>query len=293
MATRTAGPVGPVSGKGEGRPQADLGKVLGYFILIAGSVLTLYPVYWLLTAATITDSGIFQNPPRLVPGGQLVANLGTLSETMPVLRVLFNTVFVTTTITLSTVFLSAMAGYALAKFRFRGKAVVFVLVFATLLLPTEMMLVPLYMIMLQLDWVDTYFALIVPFLVTGFGVFLMRQQLLAFPDDLLDSARIDGAGEMRVFLGIVLPNIKPACAALGIVTFMSQWGNFLWPLVIISTPERYTYPLMLSVLVQGGNVVSYAPVLAGAVLGLVPLVVMFLVFQKHIVSGVMDGSMKG
>lgn len=277
--------------KGE-RPRAGFATILMYFILIAGAALTLYPVYWLLTAATITESGIFQSPPRLAPGGEFFANLGTLFETMPVLRILFNTIFVTMTITLSTVFLSAMAGYALAKFAFRGKTLVFVLVFAMLLLPTEMMLVPLYMIMLELGWVDTYFALIVPFLVTGFGVFLMRQQLLTFPDDLLDSARIDGAGEMRVFLSVVLPNIRPACAALGIVTFMSQWGNFLWPLVIISTPERYTYPLMLSVLVQGGNVVSYAPVLAGAVLGLVPLVIMFLVFQKHIVSGVMDGSLK-
>lgn len=272
--------------------RAGLGTVLLYFILGAGALVTLYPVFWLLISSTVTESEVFREPPRFLPGGEFSSNFATLRETLPAFRALGNSLFVTLVITASNVILSAMAGYALAKFDFRGKALVFVLVFATLLLPTELMLVPLYMIMLQLGWVDTYLALIVPFIVTGFGVFLMRQQILNFPDDLLDSARLDGAREMGVFFRVVLPNILPACAALGIVTFMSQWGNFLWPLVIISTPERYTYPLMLSVLVEGGNEVSYAPVLAGAVIGLIPLVAMFLIFQKYIVSGVLDGSLK-
>ena len=152
---------------------------------------------------------------------------------------------------------------------------------------------PLFIIMLQLGWVDGYAALIVPYLVTGFGVFLMRQQMTGFPNDLIDAARIDGSGELGVFFRVVLPNMKAACAALGIVTFMSQWGNFLWPLVVISTPEKFTYPLMLASLVRQGGAVEYGPVMAAAVIGLVPLALLFFFFQKYIVSGVFGGSLKG
>ena len=194
--------------------------------------------------------------------------------------------------TVSTVFLSALAGYAFAKFRFRGRNLMFVVVLGTLMLPTEIMIVPLFIIMLQLGWVDSYAALIVPYLVTGFGVFLMRQQMMGFPNDLLDAARIDGNGELGAFFRVVLPNMKAACAALGIVTFMSQWGNFLWPLVIISTPEKFTYPLMLSSLVRQGGAVEYAPVMVAAVIGLIPLILLFFFFQKYIVSGVFGGSLK-
>ena len=160
------------------------------------------------------------------------------------------------------------------------------------MLPTEIMVVPLFIIMLQLGWVDGYLALIVPYLVTAFGVFLMRQQMMGFPNDLLDAARIDGNGEFGVFFRVVLPNMKAACAALGIVTFMSQWGNFLWPLVVISTPEKFTFPLMLASLVKRGGAVEYGPVMVAAVVGLIPLIALFFFFQKYIVSGVFGGSLK-
>ena len=267
-------------------------RLLLYVFLGVGALVTLYPFYWTFTAATLTESEIFKSPPRLLPGSNFLSNLEKLAGSAPFLRALLNSVFVAGVATVSTVFLSALAGYAFAKFRFRGRRLMFAVVLGTLMLPTEIMIVPLFIIMLQLGWVDSYAALIVPYLVTGFGVFLMRQQMMGFPNDLLDAARIDGNGELGVFFRVVLPNMKAACAAFGIVTFMSQWGNFLWPLVVISTPEKFTYPLMLSSLVRQGGAVEYGPVMVAAVIGLVPLALLFFVFQRYIVSGVFGGSLK-
>ena len=267
-------------------------RLLMYVFLGAGALVTLYPFYWTFTAATLTESEIFRSPPRLLPGSDFLSNLEALAASAPFLRALLNSVFVAGMTTVSTVFLSALAGYAFAKFSFKGRRILFAVVLGTLMLPTEIMIVPLFIIMLQLGWVDGYAALIVPYLVTGFGVFLMRQQMTGFPNDLLDAARIDGNGELGVFFRVVLPNMKAACAALGIVTFMSQWGNFLWPLVVISTPEKFTYPLMLASLVRQGGAVEYGPVMVAAVIGLVPLVLLFFFFQKYIVSGVFGGSLK-
>jgi lactose/L-arabinose transport system permease protein len=278
--------------KGSRRQMSEPMRLLMYVFLGAGALVTLYPFYWTFTAATLTESEIFRSPPRLLPGSNFLSNLEALAASAPFLRALLNSMFVAGMTTVSTVFLSALAGYAFAKFSFRGRRILFAVVLGTLMLPTEIMIVPLFIIMLQLGWVDGYAALIVPYLVTGFGVFLMRQQMTGFPNDLLDAARIDGNGELGVFFRVVLPNMKAACAALGIVTFMSQWGNFLWPLVVISTPEKFTYPLMLASLVRQGGAVEYGPVMVAAVIGLVPLVLLFFFFQKYIVSGVFGGSLK-
>jgi lactose/L-arabinose transport system permease protein len=278
--------------KGTRRTTSEPAKLLAYVFLGVGALVTLYPFYWMLTASTLTESEIFRSPPRLLAGSHFLPNLDALSQAAPFLRAMLNSIFVSGVTTVSTVLLSALAGYAFAKFTFRGRKLLFGVVLGTLMLPTEIMIVPLFIIMLQLGWVDNYAALIVPYLVTAFGVFLMRQQMMGFPNDLLDAARIDGNGELGVFFRVVLPNMKAACAALGIVTFMSQWGNFLWPLVVISTPERFTYPLMLASLVRQGGVVPYGPVMVAAVIGLLPLILLFFFFQRFIVSGVFGGSLK-
>lgn len=275
------------------RRRSEPVRLLAYIFLGAGALATLYPLYWMLTAATLPESEIFKSPPRLLPGGNFSVNLELLSRSAPFLRALLNSIFVASVTTVSTVLLSALAGYAFAKFRFRGRGVLFAVVLGTLMLPTEIMVVPLFIIMLQLGWVDSFLALTVPYLVTAFGVFLMRQQMYGFPNDLLDAARIDGNGELGVFFRVVLPNMKAACAALGIVTFMSQWGNFLWPLVVMSTPEKFTYPLMLANLAERqGGAVQFAPIMVASVIGLIPLVALFFFFQKYIVSGVFGGSLK-
>jgi lactose/L-arabinose transport system permease protein len=278
--------------RGTRRTTSEPVKLLAYVFLGVGALVTLYPFYWMITASTLTESEIFRSPPRLLAGSHFLPNLDALSQAAPFLRAMLNSILVAGVTTVSTVLLSALAGYAFAKFTFRGRNLLFAVVLGTLMLPTEIMIVPLFIIMLQLGWVDNFAALIVPYLVTAFGVFLMRQQMTGFPNDLLDAARIDGNGELGVFFRVVLPNMKAACAALGIVTFMSQWGNFLWPLVVMSTPERFTYPLMLASLVRQGGAVPYGPVMVAAVIGLVPLVLLFFFFQRFIVSGVFGGSLK-
>ncbi len=273
--------------------RSEPARLLAYIFLGVGALATIYPFYWMVTAATLTESDIFQSPPRLLPGRDLLGNLEVLSQSAPYLRALLNSILVAGVTTVSTVLLSALAGYAFAKFQFRGRGLMFAVVLGTLMLPTEIMIIPLFVIMVQLGWVDSYLALTVPYLVTAFGVFLMRQQMMGFPNDLLDAARIDGNGELGVFFRVVLPNMKAACAALGIVTFMSQWGNFLWPLVVMSTPEKFTYPLMLSNLAQRqGGGVEYAPIMVASAIGLIPLILLFFFFQKYIVSGVFGGSLK-
>lgn len=275
------------------RRRSEPVRIFTYIFLGVGALITLYPLYWMLTAATLEESEIFKSPPRLLPGDNFLRNLELLSQSAPFVRALLNSILVAGVTTVSTVLLSALAGYAFAKFQFRGRGLMFAVVLGTLMLPTEIMVVPLFIIMLQLGWVDSYLALTVPYLVTAFGVFLMRQQMLGFPNDLLDAARIDGNGEIGVFFRVVLPNMKAACAALGIVTFMSQWGNFLWPLVVISTPEKFTYPLMLANLAERqGGAVQFAPIMVASVIGLIPLVALFFFFQKYIVSGVFGGSLK-
>lgn len=268
-------------------------KLLMYVLLGIGVVVSVYPFYWMFTASTLPESEIFKLPPKMIPGSEFWANLKALEQAMPIWRSLFNSIFVSSVTTASTVFLASLAGYAFAKFRFKGRNILFFIVLLTMMLPFQIFLVPLFIIMTKLGWIDTYYALILPYLVTAFGVFLMRQQLLGFPDELIESARIDGSGEFNTFLKIVLPTMKPACAALGIVTFMHQWGNFIWPLVAVSSKELFTLPLMLSMMVEPGNVVKYGAVMAGTVLGLIPMLLLFIFFQRFFVSGIFGGSVKG
>lgn len=220
-------------------------------------------------------------------------NIRWLTNAMPFWRILANSMLVSIVTAGGTVFFGAMAGYAFTQFEFRGRQAVFGLVLLTMMLPIQMSLIPLFIIMNNLGWTDTFWALIVPFLVTPFGVFLMRQQLLSFPKEIIESARIDAASEFRIFFSMVLPNIKPAAAAVAIITFTQQWGNFIYHLVVVTKNEMYTAPLMLSVLVQPGYVTQYGGVMAAAVLGLIPMIILFAFFQKHFVSGALTGAVKG
>jgi lactose/L-arabinose transport system permease protein len=276
----------------KGRKQ-QFNQLFMYIILGIGLIISIYPFYWMLTASTLKEADIFKVPFRSTPDSHFMDNLKFLEHAMPIWRALFNSLLVSTITTVSTVFLSALTGYTFAKFKFKGREALFFIVLLTMMLPLQITIVPLFIIMTKLGWINTYYALIVPFMVTGFGVFLMRQQMLAFPDELIESARIDGCGEFMTFLRIVLPTMKPACAALAIVTFMHQWGNFMWPLVVASSKDMYTLPLMLSMMVEPGNVVRYGSVMVGAIIGLVPMILLFLFFQKYFVSGMFNGSVKG
>ncbi|WP_236838642.1 carbohydrate ABC transporter permease [Caldalkalibacillus salinus] len=271
----------------------EFNRLLMYIFAGIGVTISIYPFYWMINAATLSEQQIFRVPPTFTPGTNFFSNLQALQEAMPVWRALFNSLLVSGITTATTVLFSALAGFAFAKYTFKGREPLFFIVLLVMMVPIQVMLVPMFIMMMTFDWIDTYYALIVPFLVTPFGVFLMRQQMLNFPRELLESARVDGCREIGMFFRIVLPTMKPACAALAIVTFMQQWGNFIWPLVAVNSQEMYTLPLMLSMMVQPGQVVQYGQVMVGAVIGLIPMIVLFLMFQKHFVSGVFGGSVKG
>lgn len=266
-------------------------KLLMYIFLGLLLVVSIYPIYWMLIASTLPNSKVFSS--ALLPGASFLENFRILQDTMPIWRILFNSLFVAGIATAGTVFFGALAGYAFAKFNFKGREVLFFIVLLTMMLPIQIILVPLFIIMSNLGWIDSYMALILPFIVTPFSVFLMRQQMLSFPTELIESARIDGSSEFNTFVKIVLPTMKSACAAVAIITFMQQWGNFIYHLVVINTDTMYTMPLMLSLLVQPGHVIEYGAVMVAAIIGLIPMIILFLFFQKHFVSGALSGSVKG
>lgn len=266
-------------------------KLLMYIFLGLLLVVSIYPVYWMFVASTVPNTEVFSS--KFVPGTSFLDNLSILQESMPIWRILFNSIFVAGVATAGTVFFGALAGYTFAKFNFKGREVLFFIVLLTMMLPIQIILVPLFIIMSNLGWINSYMALILPFIVTPFSVFLMRQQMLNFPTELIESARIDGSSEFNTFIKIVLPTMKSACAAVAIITFTQQWGNFIYHLVVINTDNMYTMPLMLSLLVQPGHVIEYGSVMVAAIIGLIPMIILFLFFQKHFISGALSGSVKG
>ncbi|KRW92625.1 ABC transporter permease [Alicyclobacillus tengchongensis] len=268
-------------------------KFLIYAFLIVAVIVSIYPIYWVYVASSLSDSQIFHYPPSNWFGSNFLDNLRSLESSMPVWRDLANSVFVSGITTVSVVLFSSMVGFAFAKYEFWGKRFLFFVVLITIMIPMQTTLIPLFLIITKLHWQNSYQALIVPFLVNGFGVFFMRQQMQAFPEELLEAARMDGSGEFKTFFRVVVPNILPSMAALGILTFLQQWSNFIWPLVVINDRTRFTIPLMLQQLDQPGNVIHYGPIFAGAAIGLIPLMVVFVCLQRYFISGIYSGSVKG
>jgi len=276
------------------RPQtreARIASLLVTTVIAIGALLMLAPFYWLIVASTHRSRDIFSNPPNLVPGDQLVANLTNLFQQASFGSALQNSVIIALLYALLGGAVCTMAGYAFAKFTFPGRGVLFGAVLATLALPSQVTLVPLFQIMVQLNWLNTYQALILPNLALPFGIFLMRQTMQSVPDELLQAARVDGAGELRIFLQIVLPTMRPALAALGIFMFLGQWNDFVYPLIIQRTPDAYTIPVALASL-QGLSDTDYGQLLAGTAVSVLPVLGLFLFLQRHFVAGILAGAVK-
>ncbi len=283
----------PQSNVRQQRGTIEFSKIILYVFLALALIVSVYPFFWLFIASTLNDSQIFQVPPHLVPGRHFIDNLKSLEANAPIWTSLKNSALISITYTVLTVYLSALAGYTFAKFQFWGKNFFFLIVLITMMLPPQVTMIPLFKMMSLFGWQSTYQAVIIPSLANAFGVFFMRQNMLSVPSDLIDSARIDGCGEIRIFHRIVLPTVYPALAALGILSFIQQWGNFMWPLIVLQNQSLQTVPLLLSLLVQQGQVIHYGQVFAGAVVGIIPILIVFLVLQKYFVSGIYSGAVKG
>ncbi|MFJ5966348.1 carbohydrate ABC transporter permease [Streptomyces sp. NPDC093060] len=249
------------------------------------------PFYWLVVASTHSSREIFDSPPPLLPGSHLTENLSSLRKTAAFDRVVLNSLLIAGIYTLCAGAVCTLAGYAFAKYRFKGRDPLFGALMLGLVIPAQVTLVPLFKMMAELQWLNTYQAVIMPNLALPFGIFLMRQSMSALPDELLDSGRMDGCGELRLFLKVVLPPMKPALAALGIFLFLSQWNDFIWPLIVLRDNTSFTIPVALAAL-QGVNDTDYGAILTGTALAAIPMAVVFLVLQRHFVSGLLAGAVK-
>ncbi|MFT4297421.1 MAG: carbohydrate ABC transporter permease [Micropruina sp.] len=275
-----------------GRHVSGLTQLLGYGFLLVGAVASLLPFAWMVIAATHTTPDLFTSPPPVFLGDQLWTNLVRLQETTDFARVCLNSAIIAIVYTAFSSVVSAMCGYALAKYRFRGRGVVLGFILVTMMIPMQVLLVPLFQIMASVGWIDTFQAVILPFLANAFGIFLMRQAFESFPDTLIEAARIDGTGDIRIFFSIVLPVARPQLAALVIYTFMSQWNAFIWPLLMLNTEANYTIPVALNTMV-GLSRVDYSGLMLGSLLTTLPMLIIFLVFQKQFVAGLLGGAVKG
>lgn len=269
-----------------------LAQVVGNIILAIGVFITLTPFLYMVSASFKPGSELFSIPVRPFPDSLYWGNYKILFEETSFVRWFANSVFVALARTAIAIVLSLMAGYAFAKFEFAGKRVLFILVLGTLTLPLYVILVPLFTMMTRFNWVNTYWALILPFTAQAIGIFLARQQLLGVPDELLEAARIDGAGEWAIFTRIIVPLAQPIIAVMGILFFTASWNDFLWPLIMITSEEKFTVSLGLPTLL-GPYEQDYGAVMAGSFMGTLPIIIIFLIFQRRFIEGIMAGALKG
>ncbi|MBP0449086.1 carbohydrate ABC transporter permease [Kitasatospora sp. RG8] len=263
-------------------------------LVLAGVAgLSVGPFYWLVVAATHGDSEIFDWPPNLLPGSHLGDNLSHLQDKIGLGRVVLNSLAIAGLQTVGALIVALLAGYAFAKFRFRGRTVLFALLLSTLVVPEQVMLVPLFKMMMSIGLLDSYQAVVLPGLCVPFAIFLMRQSLSSMPDELLDAARVDGAGELRVLWSVVVPVMRPALAALAIFLFLGSWNQFVWPLIALRSPEMHTLPVALATLHASEATTDYGAILAGTAVSTLPMMVLFLVLQRQFISGLLAGATKG
>jgi lactose/L-arabinose transport system permease protein len=256
------------------------------------ALLWLAPLWLMLVFSTLPEHEIFRVPTPLLPGGGFFENLASLQADTNFFRALANSLLVSLLYTLGGLLLSALAGYALAVYRFRLQGLVFSLIVATLTIPYFVVLIPQYILVArELKLTNTYWGVVLPFLANALGVFYMRQVFLSLPSSLLDAGRVDGASEGRIFFQIALPMVTPSLAALALILFLNAWNDYLWPLLVLSQKEMYTAPVALGTLI-GLTRVSWGGIMVGSVLMTAPFLVLFLLLQRYFVAGITAGAVK-
>ena len=261
-------------------------------LLVLTALLTVAPLLWMISASLMPAGEATIVPPRLVPSSPTITHYRELFTRMNFGRSFANSMIVAGAITLLSLLLNSMAGYAFAKLRFSGRDRIFSFLVAALVIPTQVGMLPLFLILNSVHLVNSYWGVIFPSMATIFGIFLIRQFMLSIPDDLLDAARIDGAGEFRIYWSIVMPLARPVLVTLAIFMFMSAWNDFLWPLIVLTDSARYTLPVAVANLV-GEHVQDTELMMASSVLTVLPVLILFLALQRHYIAGIMVGSVKG
>jgi multiple sugar transport system permease protein len=268
-------------------------KIIGlYLLLLVGAVSFLYPFVWMALATLKPEPEITQL--RLLPSEWTLHSYRVVLEKIPISRAFLNSVFVAAAITASVLVFSSLVGYALAKLEFVGRKMLFNVILFTMMIPFQITLIPTYILMVKFGWVDTYWALIVPGMVSAFGILLFKQYFQAIPRDVIDAARIDGCSEVSIVFRVVWPNALPALVTVGILTFLTAWNEVLWPLIVIRDPLRMTMPQMVTLFALGGSAESQQGViLASAMLLALPVILVYIFFQRYIIESLATSGMKG
>lgn len=251
------------------------------------------PFIWMLSSSLKPADEIFGSPPRLLSPHMNLEMYRELLFERGLPRVVWNTLVAATGATVLKVLFCAMGGYGFAKYRFPGRPALFAFLLATMVIPPAVTMVPTYFIMRDLGWIDSFWPLIVPGAASAYGIFFMRQYIAAVSDELLEAARIDGVGEWGLFWRIVLPIVAPGLASLGLLFFMYSWNDFLWPLVILKSSDNFTLPLMINAFSGSAGITNYRAQMAIAVVSIIPLLLLFLGFQRRFIEGIAAGAIKG
>jgi len=261
-----------------------------WLLLFAGGILMVMPLVYMMSTSFKFPFEVYNL--NLVPEEPTLENYQYVLEDGRFLQWFFNSLIVATLTTVSSVFFDALVGYTLCKYRFPGRYVVFIAILSTLMIPTEMLVIPWYLMSQQFGWLDTTWGIMFPGLMTAFGVFLMKQFFETVPDDFIEAARIDGLNELQIWWTVAMPLVKPALAALAIFVFLGNWTAFIWPLIVTTSQDMYTLPVGLTTF-SVEQAVEWELVMTGAAISVLPTLVVFLVFQRFIIRGVVMAGLKG
>ena len=269
----------------------ELERAAIYALLVLGLVLTLAPLLWMLSASLMPAGEANVYPPRLLPSRVTFEHYTALFTRLHLARYFLNSLFIASAITAISLLINSMAGYAFAKLRFRGSERIFRLLLSALVIPAQVAMLPLFLMLKQIGLINSWWGVIVPGMASIFGIFLIRQYALSIPDSLLEAARIDGAGEFKIYRLVVLPICKPILVTLAIFTFMGAWNDFMWPLVVLTDERMYTLPVALANLL-GEHVQDTELMMAGSVLTILPVLLLFVFVQRAYIEGITAGSLK-
>ncbi len=276
----------PAVAASRGGPRLERGSWWIYLLLVIGLILLVGPFLWMLLGSFKTTGELRSVPPTWIPENPTLANYEDLFSRLNFLGYFFNSTVVAAAVTAGNVIFCSMLGYALTKLSFPGKRILFAVVLGTLMVPGIVTFMPLFVLVANMGLTNTHAGLILPFLAGAFGVFLMRQFIGGIPDELLDAARVDGAGEHFIFWRIVMPLCGPAIATLTILTFLGSWNSFLWPLVVATSDSMYTLPVAIALFATGQQETNIALLMAGSVIVILPVLIVFILLQRHFTQGI-------
>ena len=260
--------------------------------LIIGGVVMLFPFFWMISSSLKNDVEAFATPPTIFPSSPNLDNYRAVAQYLDLKQLFINSMSISLIVTFMQLLTSSMAGYAFARIQFKGKSIIFMAYLVTMMIPMQVVVVPLFMEMRELNLIDSYLGLGLPMIVSAFGTFFMRQAMMGIPKEIEEAAILDGAGHFRIFSRIAIPLTLPALSALCILAFMSVWNSFLWPLIILFSPEKMTIPLGLAIL-HGENKTDWPMVMAGTTLAVIPIAIVYILLQRQITQSFLTAGLKG